>query len=171
MDVDDAVAQGLVAKVKIEGKWVFHLPNTSLEKASSSLFTAISELVSGWLIAPMAWLPRMVPTGTGGLTASAADVLLHQLVRRQAFDVLGLLTKRDQPHLALHMPADRAAVAQEIEAMESILMLHDRVRARELPDPPRTTDNQGWRATVLQHGEFLGLGAYDKWELVGWSGR
>jgi hypothetical protein len=169
LDIDDAVAAGLVVKEKIEGRWLFHLDGASIEAARSSLAREASQIVSSWFIVPMPWLPAMAAKRVRALTKDSAEVLLHQLVREQAFAGIGLLTQRDQPYLALHLPDDGPAVDERARAMEDAISRRGHVTFRELPDPPRPTDNEGWRASLLQHGEFLGLGIYGNWELRGWS--
>jgi hypothetical protein len=169
MDVDDAVESGVVAKTKVEGRWLYYASETSLDRASSRILDEATRIVSSWFIVPMPWLPSIASKRTPELTKDAAEVLLHQLVRKDAFSAFGLLTKRNQPYLALHLPDDAAAVEEKVAAMEAIMERHSRVGFRELPDPPRAAENEGWRATVLQHGEFLGLGMYGNWELIGWG--
>jgi hypothetical protein len=171
MDAEDAVARGVLARTKVEGKWLYHVPNASLDTAKSTLLDLASRTVSRWFVMPMPWVPAIVSKETPRLTKGAAEALLHELVRERSFGVLGLLTKRNQPYLALYQLGDAEAVTKRVDAMEAILKRQGSVGFRELPDAPRDTENEGWRATVLQHGEFLGLGTYGKWELIGWGSR
>src|SRR5688500_18808065 len=84
-DVDEAVDRGVVAKVKVEGRWLYHSAQTSLERATSLLLDAAERVVSSWFIAPMPWLPGIACKQVGGITPGAGEALLHQLVRQQVF--------------------------------------------------------------------------------------
>jgi hypothetical protein len=168
-DIEKAVEVGLAVKQKVEGRWLYHAADVSIESVKSSLERESAQIVRSWFIVQMSWLPGMAAKQIRTITPDAADVLLRQLVRQQTFAGIGLLTQRDQPYLALYLPDDATAVNERVRTMEAVLTRKERITGRELPDPPRPTQNEGWRATLLRHGEFLGLGVYENWELTGWG--
>src|SRR5205807_2692029 len=101
----------------------------------------------------------------------AVQYLLRAGLRAGELGGLGLLTSEYQPYVAVYSLADMAEIDRQVQALINLLADKGMVAPKDIPAPEVPRDPPAWRETVLQHGEFLGLGRIVDGTLVCWSQR
>lgn len=166
-----AASAGDAVRVKVQGKWVYMLPDATVEQALDVAEGAVQVCLEEWLVNPAQYLVGQAAKlmGSPGLGAPVTRLMLQELCTRGRLDGIALLSRTLQPYLACHLPGDAEEVARQVDAMRDALFVEGRVGWRDLPNPGRPVSRKAWRMTVLAHGEWLGLGwRPEPGELVAW---
>lgn len=161
VDVDAAIASGIVARVKVQGRWLYsHHDGPSLEETLDRLAGALDDVLGEWLVNPGQYLigPVLRAAESPRLSRSAARVLVQELCHRQRLDGIALMTRSLQPYLAFFRPCDHREVERQVAAMRSLLERHGAMTWHDLPEPERRVPRKVWRMTIVAHGVWLGLG-------------
>jgi hypothetical protein len=169
-DLEQALETGVIARRKVNGRWLYFEPDADVEEASAAVSEAAEEQLRAWLLSPTQYLRSPVARALGErVTADAVEAILPQLVHEGRFGALGLLTMQYQPYLAIFSWEDEDEVSRQVRSMKELLDRQGYVRQAGLPDPLRPREAAGWKSSVLKHGEFLGLGFIEEAALMGWD--
>ena len=165
-----AVEDGIVVRHKVEGLWLFAQSKEALSRAEEQVATTAISVCSSWLLAPMGPLVGTTAKELGhqGVLREAVQAFLRVLLRKRALQALPLLTKEYQPYFALFRTDDRPEIDSQLKRLLQILEKGGRVRTGDLGEPDQARDYEAWRSTLLQHGEYLGLGRIQDGALVSW---
>src|SRR4051794_9394049 len=108
IDGDDAVARGLVHRVKLHGRWLYLDPTAALDAALSDAAHAVDACLRDWLIGHNPYLVGAAAKRTTALQIGriGLDLLLRELARMQRIGTLPVLNASYQPYLAYFRLAD-----------------------------------------------------------------
>jgi hypothetical protein len=171
-ELERAIDAGAVVKVKVEGIWLYHPANESIEDALALVEKVTQSILSEYFIVSMPMLASMVAkrVSSGQITWGAIKPVVRRLMRRRRFGAIGLLTGDDfLPYLAIHLDSDTAVVVNMVEIVGRKVVADGVADQSAVPGAPRRLRVQGWKQTVLAHCEFLGLGAIRDGSLVAWD--
>jgi hypothetical protein len=157
---EEAVADGIVERTKVSGRWLYFRSQLVLQAAKEEIQDAADEILAEWLLTPLPILANTIPRRMGRLAADgrAADLVLRILLRERQLRGLGLLTAEFEPYLAVYRAEDDTEIGSQIDAIVNAVSRAGSARLADLPVPSRARSSEAWRSTLLRHAEFLGLG-------------
>jgi hypothetical protein len=169
-DVEHALDDGALCRIKVEANWLYSLSVDALETAYGEVVADALSVCSRWLLGALPHVGGKVAKDLveRPVSRDAAQVLLRHALRKGELTGLPLLTASYQPYLALYNPSDVDEVLAIVHSLPRLLERQGAVRGRDLEAPARRPALDTWRRLVLSHGEFLGLGWMDEDTLVGW---
>lgn len=168
---DEALSRGLVEREKVQGHWIYFPPDCTVNVGLGAAEAAVTEVLDELFVTPARYLIGVAAKRSAARDMGLATltVLVHELCARGRLCGLALLTRARQPYLAHHLPRDSAEVDRQIAFMRERVSTAGRITWRELPDPEREVAREAWRMTVLQHGEWAGVGwLREAGDLIGW---
>ena len=158
--VDDALADGCVERKKVQGRWLYVTPGGTIESALDIAKSALAPCLNEWLLNPGHFLmgPAARTPAGGQLGKPALTLLTHQLCARGRLGGLPVLSQDRQPYIAFHLLEDEEELRCQVQSMRDQLNADGEVDWRQLPHPKRHVPHETWRSTIIDHGEWLGLG-------------
>jgi hypothetical protein len=128
------------------------------------------EVLDAWLLGPTHPLSGYIAknSATPSISKNAVQIFLRSMLRYEKLDAIAILTSQYQPYLIAFKPTDSDEIAGQISFLKSHLQRSGKVSQADLPEPMRSRTFRAWRATILQHGEYLSLGRMESGVLVAW---
>ena len=171
IEVDAAVADGLLAKKKVGGWWVYACDQERFLLAEELFSESAEQLVSDWfvsnpLIAGKAAAKAIESVSIG---PGASDALMRSLVAAGRFGWLPVFNQSYLPYLAVYAHERAAEVFGQISAVGNHLDLKGEVARSDLEDPVPAPTIKAWRQLLLSHADYLSMGYLDEEVLTAWS--
>lgn len=159
-DVEAAVTSGSVDREKVQGQWLYFMPGESVDHALDAAQAAVELSLHEWLVNPGRFLFGLAVRESPAveLGKPALTLLVHELCSRGRLGGIGLLTRTRQPYVGFHLVDDEVEIQGQVAALRETLSERGRVHWRDLPEPSRDVSRKAWRMTIVDHGEWLGLG-------------
>jgi hypothetical protein len=171
LSLDEALAEGVLSRRKIAGRWVYAESAEVIARASDALAVQAEEVLRDWLIVPLRILAgaarkRVLAPAIG---VDAAEALLKGLAQGGSFLEVGMLTLEAAPYLALASRQDADELERQIAHIRERMLEGEVIDTSDLLPSLRERDMSAWRGNLLRHAEFLGLGSCDGSALVPWA--
>jgi hypothetical protein len=170
-DIDTAIARDWLWREKIEGVWLYGTTDDAIDLAGSTVETIAMDILDDWLLGPTHPLSGYIAKKnsiTPSISKNAVQIFIRSMLRCEKLDAIAILTSQYQPYLIAFKPIDNDEITRQISFLESHLLRRGKVSQGDLPEPMRNRTFRAWRATILQHGEYLGVGRMESGVLVAW---
>lgn len=170
-DIDTAIAHDWLWRQKVEGVWLYGTTDDAIDLAVREVATIALGVLDDWLLGPTHPLSGYIAKNsvTPSISKNAVQIFLRSMLRYENLDTIAILTSQYLPYLITFKPTDNDEIARQISFMQSHLLKRGKVSQADLPEPMRNRTFRTWRATILQHGEYLGLGRMESGVLVAWE--